>query len=203
VGGNFQIRFQAVPEILFAGLNTFTITLRPDGTHRVDYGQTNTIWFALAGRSPGAGAPDPGPTDLSVAAQPLGQTHDTVYEEFFLGDDLASLSLEYAPCGLQVAVPEPGLTPPAAALLQSLPNPFRSRTVIGFDLPAAGPVRLRVFDLQGRWIHTLVDQNLPAGRYAIPWRGDDAQGQPAGAGVYFYRLETPSFEATRKTVLLP
>ena len=203
VGGNFQIKFQAVPEILFEGPNTFTITLRPDGTHRVDYGQTNTIFSTVAGRSPGAGAANPGATDLSTAAQPLGQGVDTVYEEFFLGDDLTSVSLEYAPCGLQVGVGDPGSTPAAAVLLQSLPNPFRSRTVIAFDLPAPGPVRLRVFDLQGRLVKTLVEENLLAGRYSIPWQGDDAQENPAGPGVYFYRLETPTFEATRKSIQVP
>ena len=108
-GSNYVIRFLNVPEFYFGGLNTFTITLRPDASFRVDYGVTDALLSAVAGRSPGGGASDPDTTDLSTAPQPLGQNAETVYEEFFLGIDLANLHLEYAPCGSQVGVPDGGV----------------------------------------------------------------------------------------------
>jgi FlgD Ig-like domain len=202
-GGNFVVRYLQVPDVFAVyfggGPSTFTITLRPDGTSRVDYGTTETYLSTVAGRSPGGGAADPGATDLTAAAQPLGQGTDTVYEEFFLGDDLSGASLEYAPCGAQVGVPDQG-TLPAAALLQSRPNPFRAATTISFDLPGPGPVTLRVYDVRGRLVATLADRTLDAGRHAFPWGGKDDAGRDVAPGTYFYRLETPTFRATRKTI---
>lgn len=201
--GNFEIKFISVPEVLFGGLNTFTITLRPDGTHRVEYGSVEALLGALAGRSPGSGVADPGATDLTTASQPIGADPvETVYEAWGVLEtpDLSGADLEYAACGVQVAVPEPGLVPARAALFQSRPNPFRSGTTIGFDLPRPGPVRLRVFDLRGRLVRTLVDESLAAGSYSLPWAGDDRSARPVAPGIYFYRLETPGFTTTRKTL---
>jgi hypothetical protein len=195
VGQNFVVRFLQVPEIYFGGLNTFTITLRPNATIRVDYGETATFFNTVGGRSPGMGAPDPGPTDLSTAPLPLNAS--TVYEEFFLGDDLANVHLEYGPCGTVVGVPDEGVT---ARGLQSAPNPFRASTTISFELPQAGPVKLQVFDILGRHVATLEDQKLPAGSYAIPWSGKDESGKTVAPGIYFYRLETPTLNETKKAI---
>ena len=165
-GSNYVIRFLNVPEFYFGGLNTFTITLRPDDSFRVDYGVADALLSTVAGRSPGAGASDPGPTDLSAAPQPLGQSEESVYEEFFLGGDLANLHLEYAPCGTQVGVPDGGLI---TGRLHSAPNPFKSGTMVSFELPEPGAVKLQVFDIAGRRVSVLVDEALPAG--ATRYRG--------------------------------
>ena len=194
-GQNFVIRFLQVPEVFIGGLNTFTITLRPNATIRVDYGETATFFSTVAGRSPGMGAPDPGPTDLSTAPQPITAT--TVYEEFFLGDDLTNLHLEYSPCGTVVGVADEGIT---ARGLRSAPNPFRSSTLISFELPEGGLVSLQVFDISGRHVATLANERLPAGSYSMPWSGKDAAGQDVSPGIYFYRLETPNLRETRKAI---
>jgi hypothetical protein len=201
LGGDFVVTYTQVPEFFFAGLNTFSIRLRADGTHQVSYGNLLTLITTLAGRSPGGGASDPGATDLSAAAQPLGNGVDTVYETFGLGTtDLPGLDLEYARCGTVVGIEDPGVIPASFALLQSRPNPFRSSTTISFDLPEVSPVRLRIFDITGRLIKTMVDEEREAGRHALPWRGDDDLGRSVVPGIYFYRLETPSFEASGKTL---
>ena len=67
------------------------------------------------------------------------------------------------------------------------PNPFMGQTNLSFTLPASASIRLRVFDAQGRHVHTVVDGVLGAGRHEIPFQ---ANGLPSGR--YFYRLETPS-----------
>jgi hypothetical protein len=202
VDGNFVVSYKDVAEYLFGGpgvTNTFSITLRPDGTHAITT-ETLSAALSLVGRTPGGGVPDPGPIDLSTAPQPLGTSDETVYQAFIFDLDIANYTLEFDPCGAVTAVSEPGVTPPAAALLQSRPNPFRSATAITFDLPEAGPVQLRVFDVRGRLVRTIEDGEMEPGRYKVAWDGRNDRGIPLGPGIYFYRLDTPSFRATRKAV---
>ena len=83
------------------------------------------------------------------------------------------------------------------ALLQSYPNPFNSMTTIEYDLPEASSVRLKVYNLLGQVIGTLVEKEQPAGRYRYVF---DASHLPSG--VYFYELQAGMYSATRKFVLL-
>lgn len=71
----------------------------------------------------------------------------------------------------------------------SFPNPFNPRTTIRYDLPAAGPVRLSVFDVAGRLVRTLVDESLTPGNHEAAWDGRDASGRETGSGSYLARLE--------------
>ncbi len=81
------------------------------------------------------------------------------------------------------------------------PNPFNPRTEIAFDLPAASACRVRVFDLQGRTVATLVDGELAAGRHTVVWQGVDDRGDPQPSGLYLVRLTTPGYSETRKMTL--
>ncbi len=93
--------------------------------------------------------------------------------------------------------------PERLALLQNAPNPFNPSTSIRFDVPAGGArVRLQVFDVAGRRVRTLFDENAPAGRQTITWFGNDDSGHPVPGGVYFCRLTAPGFAETRKMVFL-
>jgi hypothetical protein len=71
---------------------------------------------------------------------------------------------------------------------QNIPNPFNPLTEIRFSLGKAGPVVLRIFDLQGRLIRTLVEEDRPAGEHKVVWDGTDSEGRPVASGVFFYRL---------------
>lgn len=95
----------------------------------------------------------------------------------------------------------PGL-PTRFLLAQSRPNPATGASEIAFELPQAARVRLSVYDATGRLVARLVDETLPAGRHAARWDARSAAAEPLGAGVYFYRLEAGSYEATRKMVLV-
>lgn len=86
--------------------------------------------------------------------------------------------------------------PSAYALQQNYPNPFNPVTRIGYDLPEGGRVTLKVFDLLGREVATLVDGDQEAGRKSVTW---NAAG--AGSGVYFYRLTAGSYSETRHLML--
>lgn len=100
-----------------------------------------------------------------------------------------------------LAAPFPG-TPAAFALHPCRPNPFRSNTDIDFDLPRPGPVTLKIYDISGHLVRTLVNTSLGAGRYDIPWSGGDVAGHPVPPGIYFYRLDSGPFHRTLKAVHL-
>jgi flagellar hook assembly protein FlgD len=68
------------------------------------------------------------------------------------------------------------------------PNPFNPRTTIHFDLPAAGPVRLAVYDVAGRLVRVLVEGETPAGSHEAVWDGRDASDRAMASGSYLARL---------------
>lgn len=86
--------------------------------------------------------------------------------------------------------------PARYALNQNYPNPFNPSTAISYQLSAVSHVILKVFDLLGREITTLVNGNLSAGTHTVQW---DASSQPSG--VYMYRLEVNGASQTKKMVL--
>ncbi|MEJ2722845.1 MAG: FlgD immunoglobulin-like domain containing protein, partial [bacterium] len=102
----------------------------------------------------------------------------------------------------ETAAGEPPL-PEAFALYQNNPNPFNPSTSIRFDVPSAGAVvTLRIWDVSGRLVRTLVDEIVGGGLQERTWDGKDASGNPVGSGIYFYRLTAGNRTLTRKMVLL-
>ncbi|MEQ1832136.1 MAG: cytochrome c peroxidase [Candidatus Eisenbacteria bacterium] len=105
--------------------------------------------------------------------------------------------------GLLSVPPVPSGLTRALLLSPSRPTPFRSNTLIAYELYTAARVRLTVFDAQGRSVRRLIDGATQlAGPYSVVWDGRDDHGRPAAAGVYFYRLENGSNSATTRTVKL-
>ncbi len=94
----------------------------------------------------------------------------------------------------------------AMKLDQNSPNPFNPVTTISFTVPAESDgerVTLQVFDVAGRRVCTLVDEEMAGGRYGAVWDGTDEAGQPVSSGVYFYRMDVDgTSSAMRKMVLL-
>jgi len=83
-------------------------------------------------------------------------------------------------------------------LYNNYPNPFNPSTTIAFELPTTGKVTLKIFNILGEEISTLVSDRLSAGSYSYEWSRPD--GIPSG--VYFYRLEAAGYVRTRKMVLM-
>jgi hypothetical protein len=120
----------------------------------------------------------------------------------------------YDPIGVQKISNE---IPKSFELFQNYPNPFNPVTKIGFEIPITPQspleggrgvtVRLLIYDILGREVAALVDQQLSpatpacrslgAGRYEVEW---DAKNFPSGA--YYYRLLTNSYSETRKMILI-
>jgi len=95
-------------------------------------------------------------------------------------------------------------------LSQNYPNPFNPQTRIKYELPQAGKVVLKVYNIVGQEICTLVDEVKPAGLFEVLWDGRDNASQRIASGVYLYRIEAPGpstgsgqgFVQTRKMLLL-
>lgn len=84
-------------------------------------------------------------------------------------------------------------TPKEYALWQNYPNPFNPVTTVQFDIPEAGRTRLEVFDIRGRLVSTLVDDNLNSGRYSFTF-----DGSKLSSGLYFYILNSKPDNSSKK-----
>lgn len=93
--------------------------------------------------------------------------------------------------------------PSLVALLRNTPNPFVASTEIAFTVGDAGHrVSIRVYDLRGRLVRTLCDDEFEAGLHEVLWDGRSESGNEVASGVYFFRMESPGFNDQRKLVLL-
>jgi hypothetical protein len=100
---------------------------------------------------------------------------------------------------------EPLTFPRVFSLSQNYPNPFNPSTTIKYDIPLGGnsiPVEILVYDIRGRFVRKLVDQEKEPGRYQVHWDGRDNRGQKVSSGVYLYRIEAGDFSSARKMVLM-
>ena len=93
-------------------------------------------------------------------------------------------------------------TPAIFDLSQNYPNPFNPSTTIRYQLPAHGVVTLRVFDLLGREIATILNGAQVAGSYQVRWDGKNASGESVASGVYIYQLRAGTSVLTRKMILM-
>jgi hypothetical protein len=104
--------------------------------------------------------------------------------------------------GYFVALDEEVSIPGEFALHPNFPNPFNPTTMIAYDLPDASDVQLDIYDLMGRNINTVVNQNQSAGRHFVTWNANDYLGNQVSAGVYLYRLQAGNKIFTRKMILM-
>ncbi len=105
---------------------------------------------------------------------------------------------------LTVPMVDPAGVPLASApvrlALEARPGLFSGSAEVLFDLPASGPVRLAVLDVQGREVRRLLEGELQAGPQRVRWDGRDSGGREIPAGVYYYDLTTAAGRSTERTV---
>lgn len=127
----------------------------------------------------------------------IGCTNDLNTEGTFYIDDILitdQIVVAGVDCGDLAAV---------AILNPCYPNPFNPQTTISFDLPNLMAVSLRVYDVAGRLVDVMMDDEIASeGRNEIVWRGRDMVGRIVSAGVYFYRLEAGEYSETKRMALI-
>ncbi len=84
----------------------------------------------------------------------------------------------------------------------NFPNPFNPITEIAFDLPRAAQVSVNIYNLQGRLVTTLLDEERPQGAGQVVWNGTDSRGGAVASGTYFYRIRAGQDQQIRKMTLL-
>ena len=108
-------------------------------------------------------------------------------------------------CGVGLGTEETthGQQPMAGLRLEpNCPNPFHRWTVIRYQLPVPGRVTVRVFDVAGTKVRSLVDAKVAAGHHECRWNGLDGKDKEVPSGVYFYRLSSEGQSVTRKMVVV-
>jgi hypothetical protein len=143
--------------------------------------------------------------EVSTGATPM--VGGFIYFQYDLMDATGDSVLCTAWGGHHITEPATGVSdaagPTGFSLYQNVPNPCNPTTTIAYDVPeGGGHVTLRVYDVSGRLVNTLVDDEQSFGRKTTVWDGRNHRGESVASGVYFYRLTAPGFDMTRKMVLL-
>ncbi|MFZ1977891.1 MAG: T9SS type A sorting domain-containing protein [Bacteroidota bacterium] len=131
---------------------------------------------------------------------PIGSLiwNDSLFAQYNPADDFQKVIARYSALGGSITEVKES---PAVAydfkLSQNYPNPFNPSTTIAFTLPSRSFVTLKIFDILGREMATIVSEELAAGNYTRQWNAANLS-----SGVYFYRLQTGSSAQTKKLILL-
>jgi hypothetical protein len=112
-------------------------------------------------------------------------------------------TLSLPPIPIIVSVDEEiALQPKEYNLFQNYPNPFNPTTTIKYSITRPDLVQIKIYDVLGREVKTLVNEEKNSGVYQVNWDGDDSFGKKVSSGVYFYRIETGSFVDAKKMMLI-
>lgn len=104
-----------------------------------------------------------------------------------------------------VELEENTIIPQSQILLNNYPNPFNPYTIISFTIPydlTNSFVELKIYDINGSLVNTLVQENLPAGNYLTRWEGDNSSGNKVSSGVYIYSIRVGDRAVNKKMTLL-
>ena len=94
------------------------------------------------------------------------------------------------------------LAPVATSLNGNYPNPFNPETTISFSLKEPAKVAINIYNIQGKLVKTLVNEERTAGHYTVIWNGKDSNGRNVASGVYYYRMTAGKYSNTRKMIML-
>ena len=127
------------------------------------------------------------PSDVSINGNKITFVASELY---------AAIAITGEPTGVTAVVGKP-VSPSSFTLEQNYPNPFNPSTRIQFSLPNAGFVELKIFNDVGQQVKTLVSENRGAGTYTVEF-----DGSAFSSGLYFYKLQTKDYTATKQLLLL-
>jgi len=114
--------------------------------------------------------------------------------KFLYGSDLIVYNTDLS--GTPFNIPE------KFSIEQNYPNPFNPATTIIYKLPEASNIKIRIYNMLGELVRTLVNNTISEGEYSVRWGGTDDSGVKVSSGVYIYTLETPEFYTSKKMLML-
>ena len=99
-------------------------------------------------------------------------------------------------------MPEVSDLPGGTLAVKAYPNPVNNTTRLAYVMPQAGRLSIKIYDVQGRLVRTLIDTNVEAGPGQVVWDGKGRAGKVVAPGVYRYRATTDGRTATGSIVIL-
>jgi fibronectin type 3 domain-containing protein len=202
-----------VRPITSAGLTVIQGTVR--STTNSVIGGVRLVAQNLSGEIVGIGVTDARGAYTINAVEPGAVTIVADRDGYSAGQTVVTVSTNnYTMNNVNITLTPTGVTtvgdnsamPSAFSLAQNYPNPFNPSTTIRFDLPMVSKVQLRIFNLLGQDVATLMNEEVPAGKLSIVWNGKDNAGRAVASGIYFYQMRAAAsgaeFSAVRKMMLL-
>ncbi|HKJ67092.1 MAG TPA: FlgD immunoglobulin-like domain containing protein [bacterium] len=138
------------------------------------------------------------PLEISTIAARIRVVQDNAGYDYSHSSGDFVITIEQADEGDQPAEQSPA----EFALFPNYPNPFSTRTTIRYHLKRGANVEIRVYNLAGRSIRTLVDRRQSADRYQVEWDGRTKTGQHASSGTYIVQMEAEAFRRFRVVTLI-
>ena len=135
--------------------------------------------------------------DDAAVAVPNVLREGDLFKMWYGGFDGNSFKTGYATAQLDYIRKNLGNPPEKFKLRQNYPNPFNPTTMINFQLSMSDHVVLKIFDILGREITTLVNQQLSAGEYEVSWNATDLP-----SGIYYCQLQAGDYQAVKKMILM-
>ncbi len=182
----FVVSFNAVKNYSNTSLQTFQVILTPDGKIKIQWGSITTETYA-SGVENQAGT-------LGVAATAAANTAA-------LFTPPAAWSSPINDDELETRLNPQGM-PLSNLLFQNAPNPVRYKTLIAYQLEKPGDVSLKIYNLNGQLVRTLVSGQHNSGYHQVMWDAKDDAGRKVAQGVYIYKLASGEFSHARKMVLV-
>jgi subtilisin-like proprotein convertase family protein len=146
--------------------------------------------------------------DVDISSRPMSFTSsDDVIVEGLRFGDLSVAQLVARKSLAPRPVVESIVNPDEFELTANYPNPFNPTTNMAYNLPKDAQVTVRVYDMLGRLVSTLVNANQTTGKYIVSWNGQNGEHEVMPSGIYLYRMDaspvdgSASFTASRKMVL--
>jgi hypothetical protein len=197
------VQFSVIPP---PGIRIAGIDLDPNEAsyqlvwHRGQTGRIFAMLYRISGSEPAAS-----PVPISVRFEPESWARAaTSWGTFRVVTPLASTweggrgssEIQNGEAALQAA------TPAALRISRARPNPFAASSEIEFAIGAASKVSVRVYDVAGRLVRSVLDASMPGGVHRVSWDGRDARGGSVPAGLYFIRVESERDEKTARIIKL-